>query len=781
MTLRRSADEHAQAALHALARRLAEAATSELEALRADIETRLAAIPPQIAEGVPGDILSELAESLSSATAAEVAEAVAEARRDAEQAAHDQLAEAQEQLAEVRAAAQARLDEERRDKRARLEAAQAALEAARAAHEQLTAAREAAEARLNEERRDKQARLEAAQAALEAARTAYERLTAARDAAEARLNEERRDKQVRLEAAQAAYEQLATARDAAEARLDEERRDTEARLEAARAAFEQLTTGREAAEAQLDRARRDAEARLEAAQAHAEQLTKEYDQLAADHEQLTADHEQLTTVHDRLTAAGDAARAQLEQERQDNALLRRTIEELGARQRAATAAGQEHLEAVRSELTTALDDATRSVAELSASVAAAEQAAEAAREDARRWSDRHDALAAHEQQLRDERDELRRSVEAAENRLEEEVGRAAALRDALEAARAEIRAAQGDMGRRDEELQLLRKQVETLQEAQADADEGVAALDRLRSAFEALAGVTDTRALLETYVEQLGQAFDRVVLFAVHRQRLEGWLASGLDANVSVANLVIPLVIESPIARAVVERGPVVIDHDADEHAAGLFGQQVGCTVALPLVGRDRIAAVAYLEIDRGRAVEARNLSLRTAEILTDEVVRKCTVKGPTDVTAASDAPASTATSPVAEPKAEKTDQPSAPEPPIQFPGSPRVAARVQLPEPVEVIADGQTAWLVDISDRGAQILCSRALRPNHQVRLLLPREGPALACASRVVWSRFEMTPGGGPARYRAGLQFSKVETASVDAFLSQRGTPREKRESSA
>jgi len=76
---------------------------------------------------------------------------------------------------------------------------------------------------------------------------------------------------------------------------------------------------------------------------------------------------------------------------------------------------------------------------------------------------------------------------------------------------------------------------------------------------------------------------------------------------------------------------------------------------------------------------------------------------------------------------------------------------------------------LVDLSSRGAQVLSPKALRPNHTVRMILPREEGALQCNGRIVWAMFEVSRASGAARYRAGVQFTEVDARAVHAFLVQ------------
>jgi hypothetical protein len=104
---------------------------------------------------------------------------------------------------------------------------------------------------------------------------------------------------------------------------------------------------------------------------------------------------------------------------------------------------------------------------------------------------------------------------------------------------------------------------------------------------------------------------------------------------------------------------------------------------------------------------------------------------------------------------------------PPSYPGPVRAVNRVRLPDDVEVLVDGGAGRLVDISGQGAQILCPKAIRPNHQVRVVLPLGGNNALCQGRVVWALFEMATGIG--WYRAGLKFTSVDTHAIDTFVKQ------------
>jgi hypothetical protein len=68
---------------------------------------------------------------------------------------------------------------------------------------------------------------------------------------------------------------------------------------------------------------------------------------------------------------------------------------------------------------------------------------------------------------------------------------------------------------------------------------------------------------------------------------------------------------------------------------------------------------------------------------------------------------------------------------------------------------DGKEATIVDLSEGGAQVVSTSALRPNQKLRLSLPLE-PDARIGATVAWASFELPKGGGAPRYRAGIEFT-------------------------
>ncbi|HMD33605.1 MAG TPA: PilZ domain-containing protein, partial [Vicinamibacterales bacterium] len=94
-----------------------------------------------------------------------------------------------------------------------------------------------------------------------------------------------------------------------------------------------------------------------------------------------------------------------------------------------------------------------------------------------------------------------------------------------------------------------------------------------------------------------------------------------------------------------------------------------------------------------------------------------------------------------------------------------RRAPRYKIAAKVDILLDGNASVLVDLSTVGAQVVSPGALKPGQRVRIGLSDDKANLRFNGSVAWASFEIPPGSGP-RYRAGIEFSGVDAAGVDAF---------------
>ena len=94
-----------------------------------------------------------------------------------------------------------------------------------------------------------------------------------------------------------------------------------------------------------------------------------------------------------------------------------------------------------------------------------------------------------------------------------------------------------------------------------------------------------------------------------------------------------------------------------------------------------------------------------------------------------------------------------------------RRAPRYKIPGSVEVVVDGNTATLVDLSTIGAHVVSATILKPNQKLRMTIADEQITMRVNAIVAWAFFEIPPKIGP-RYRAGIEFLDANVADVDAF---------------
>ena len=93
------------------------------------------------------------------------------------------------------------------------------------------------------------------------------------------------------------------------------------------------------------------------------------------------------------------------------------------------------------------------------------------------------------------------------------------------------------------------------------------------------------------------------------------------------------------------------------------------------------------------------------------------------------------------------------------------------MKEGATLLIDGEEVVLVDLSERGAQVISPNVLRPNQRLRVMLPPDTRLIATVS---WASFEM-PTSGPnraPRYRAGIDFKETD-ARIAAFIELNRAP--------
>jgi hypothetical protein len=94
-----------------------------------------------------------------------------------------------------------------------------------------------------------------------------------------------------------------------------------------------------------------------------------------------------------------------------------------------------------------------------------------------------------------------------------------------------------------------------------------------------------------------------------------------------------------------------------------------------------------------------------------------------------------------------------------------RRAPRFKIDGYGTVVVDGKSATLQDLSTFGAQIILTKALKPNQRVQMTLSDDNGVVRFNATIVWAAFEMPPKTEP-RYRVGIEFIDADVSAVDAF---------------
>jgi len=145
-------------------------------------------------------------------------------------------------------------------------------------------------------------------------------------------------------------------------------------------------------------------------------------------------------------------------------------------------------------------------------------------------------------------------------------------------------------------------------------------LDDLLSGFQALGSATTIADVLTTLVEQLAAQFPRVALFRVKKSHLQGEHQIGFDLNTDIAKVVIPLGMDSMLARAAssgqIER--LTAEELAESNAAPFSGSPMNA-LALPIMAGGEPLAIVYADDSGARppeSAEAIDLTIRFAEAM---------------------------------------------------------------------------------------------------------------------------------------------------------------------
>ncbi len=124
-------------------------------------------------------------------------------------------------------------------------------------------------------------------------------------------------------------------------------------------------------------------------------------------------------------------------------------------------------------------------------------------------------------------------------------------------------------------------------------------IDRLKASLVAIEKGASLSEVLTYLVNEVGQYVDRAAMFIVKGTSAIGWYARGLDAPDAIKQVNVPLTAET-IFRVVTNQRHAVRGHMSQtpgtHQALGRLGGRPAAIVAVPLVLRDKIAAILYCD-----------------------------------------------------------------------------------------------------------------------------------------------------------------------------------------
>jgi hypothetical protein len=171
----------------------------------------------------------------------------------------------------------------------------------------------------------------------------------------------------------------------------------------------------------------------------------------------------------------------------------------------------------------------------------------------------------------------------------------AALQRDLDAARAERETLAAELAARTADVTEVREEIARIR---GSVEGATALLDGSVRGLDELVGATTVASLFATLVKQLSTQFPRVALFRVKGKHLEGEQQIGFDASADVTKLVIPMAVDSLIARAAGSGKVEQLAGSEPADALGPFNDTAANALALPIVFQGETLAVVYTSSD---------------------------------------------------------------------------------------------------------------------------------------------------------------------------------------
>jgi hypothetical protein len=196
---------------------------------------------------------------------------------------------------------------------------------------------------------------------------------------------------------------------------------------------------------------------------------------------------------------------------------------------------------------------------------------------------------------------LEESASAAQSHSQASEAKLAAVTDLFKQSSARVKALQRAEQEHERAVTDLESRLRAAPAVAATAAAPLSQLDELLGAFEALGGATTISDVLRTLVEQLAAQYPRVALFRVKKSHLQGAHQIGFDLKTDIAKVVMPLGMDSLLARAASSRQIERLS-GAELKASGRtpFTGTPGSALAIPIVVNGEPLAIVYAD-DAGR------------------------------------------------------------------------------------------------------------------------------------------------------------------------------------
>lgn len=345
----------------------------------------------------------------------------------------------------------------------------------------------------------------------------------------------------------------------------------------------------------------------------AEQAAK----LVSDEAQKAADAlraELQAAVKQKMAMAASLREAQAQAETLRGELKTATDRgEVASRQLGEARRTNEKLELARAELFASRDELARARAAAEGEVARTRETLNGARAEAAVATKKLAKIAADHAALEE-------SISAAHSQAEASEAKLAAVTDLFKQSAARVKALEREQQGHDKTIRELESRLRAVPAGAVPAAAPLPLLpllDDLLAGFQALGSAATINDVLRTLVEQLAAQFPRVALFRVKKSHLQGEHQIGFDSTTDIAKVVMPLGMDSLLARAA-SSGQVERLSGAELKDSRVpFTGTPGSALAVPIMVNGEPLAIVYAD-DAGRKgpAAAYDVNARFAEAM---------------------------------------------------------------------------------------------------------------------------------------------------------------------